>query len=59
MNKEGLQCLIGWLEEIQKGDKDVKIPYGFHELVRLFHNNWGTTKSLDILDALLKYKELE
>lgn len=56
MKKEGLDCLIKWLSEIQEG-KEPLIPYNFHELVRLFHDNLGTDESVRILTSLKHYKE--
>lgn len=54
---QGLDCLIKWLEELQRGNKEPLIPYTYHNLVRLFHNNMGTEESLEVLKRLRDYKE--
>lgn len=52
----GLDNLINWLEEIQDG-KEPKIPYNFHKLVHLFHDNWGTEQAIKVLKSLKEYKD--
>ena len=51
-----LERLINWLKEIQQG-KDPLVPYNLHCLVRLFHDNMGTTEAIERLEELNRMKE--
>lgn len=52
----GLQCLIKWLKQVQE-EGEPKIPYTYHDLIHLFHDNWGLNKSIEVLEKLDKYSE--
>lgn len=56
MNKNNLDLLIHWLEELQRGNHSVVVPFELHELVQLFYNNLGTSKSIELLNKLKNVK---
>ena len=50
-----LERLIYWLEQI-KDEKEPKIPYNLHKLVRCLCNNMGTEEAILRLKQLNKMK---
>lgn len=51
MKTDKIDLLISWLKQMQEG-KNPLVPYNLHELVRLFHNNVGTTRAIELLEEL-------